>query len=182
MKFTLIIFYILATVSVISAFVTVTAKSTMRCALGLMFTMLGIAGIYVLMHAHLLAVLQILVYAGGVTVLMAFVILMMRQGESMRYPGPFMPVRVLSIITIFYLAYLIAPIYLEVKRIKPALSPDYGTVKLIASAIFSKHVIAFEAAGVLIFMTMIAVVAITGGMSGSLPPGEKPREGKKTND
>jgi NADH-quinone oxidoreductase subunit J len=160
LKFTALIFYLLAAVSIISALVVVFARSPMRCALGLMFTFLGLAGVYVLLHAHLIAVLQILVYAGGVTVLFAFVITMMRQGQQMRYPGPFMPVRILSVLTIFYLIYLIAPLYIEVERVKSALPSDYGTVRLVSEVLFSRYLVPFEATGVLILVTMIAAIAL----------------------
>jgi NADH-quinone oxidoreductase subunit J len=162
LKFTTVIFYLLAAVSVISAFMVVMARSPMRCALGLMFTFLGLAGIYVLLHAHLIAVIQVLVYAGGVTVLFAFVIMMMRQGQQMRYPGPFMPVRVLSIITIFYLIYVIGPVLVEVERIRSALPAGYGTVQLVGEVLFSRYVVPFEATGVLLLMTMVAAISLIG--------------------
>jgi len=152
----------MAAVSIVSALMVVFARSPMRCALGLMFSFLGLAGVYVLLHAHLIAVLQILVYAGGVTVLFAFVIMMMRQGQQMRYPGPFMPVRVLSILTIFYLIYVTGPVIFEVDRIKNSLPPDYGTVRLIGEVLFSKYIVPFEATGILILATMVAVIALVG--------------------
>lgn len=164
MKIQVIIFYLMSFISVIGALIVVTAKSPMRCALSLMFTFLGLAGIYVLLHAHLLAVIQILVYAGGVTVLFAFVIMILRHGEHVSYKEPFMPVRILSIATVFYLIYLIGPIYFEVKKIKgaPYPSSDYGTVRIISEALFSQHVAVFEIAGLLILITVTAVVSIIG--------------------
>lgn len=159
-KLTAIIFYIMAFLSVISALIVVFARSPMRCALGLMFTFLGLAGVYVLLHAHLIAVLQILVYAGGVTVLFAFVIMMMRQGQQMRYPGPFMPVRVLSVLTVFYLMYVMGPVVIEAQRVKGALPADYGTVRLVGEVLFSRYVIPFEATGILLLVTMIAAIAL----------------------
>jgi NADH-quinone oxidoreductase subunit J len=162
LRLTAVIFYVLAAFSVVSAFMVVMARSPMRCALGLMFTFLGLAGIYVLLHAHLIAVLQILIYAGGVTVLFAFVIMMMRQGQQISYPGPFMPVRVLSVITVFYLVYVVGPVLVEVERARSALPAGYGTVRLVGEVLFSKHVVPFEATGVLLLVTMIAAISIIG--------------------
>jgi len=163
LKLTTIIFYLLSIISVFSALIVVTARSPMRSALGLMFTFLGLAGIYVLLHAHLLAVVQILVYAGGVTVLFAFVILMIRHGEQISYSGPFMPVRVLSVLTVLYLVYLVGPIYLEVQRVKNALPAGFGTARALGESLFSsKHIIAFEAVGILLLVTMVASIALIG--------------------
>lgn len=165
-KLTAVIFYVMAAVSVVSALMVVFARSPMRCAVGLMGTFLGLAGIYVLLHAHLIAVLQVLVYAGGVTVLFAFVIMMMRQGQQMRYPGPFMPVRILSVLTLAYLVYLAGPVILEVQRLKEALPEGYGTVRLVGEALFSKAVVPFEATGMLLLVTMVAAISLIGRGAG----------------
>lgn len=162
MRLTAAVFYLLGAVSILSALVVVLARSPMRCALGLMFTFLGLAGVYVLMHAHAIAVLQVLVYAGGVMVLFAFVIMMMRQGQQVRYPGPFMPVRVLSIMTLFYLVYVIGPVIVEARRIKGALPPDYGTVRLVGEVLLSRYVVPLEATGLLLLMTMVAAISLMG--------------------
>jgi NADH-quinone oxidoreductase subunit J len=160
MTFTEIIFYVLAALAVADGLAVITCRSAMRCAVGLLATLLALAGVYVLMHAHLVAILQVLIYAGGITVLFGFVIMLLKQGQPMRYRGPFMPVWLVSLATACWLGYLVVPILREVSRAKEALPPDYGTVEVIGRALTSRHLVPFEAVALLLVMTMVGVIAI----------------------
>lgn len=60
-----------------SALATVLLRSPLRAAVALLFHILALAGLYLTLHAHLLAALQLLVYAGAVVVLFVFVIMLL---------------------------------------------------------------------------------------------------------
>ena len=67
-----IIFYLFAAITIASAAVTVFSKNIVYAAFSLVFTFFGVAGIYVLLSADFLAVTQLLVYVGGILILMIF--------------------------------------------------------------------------------------------------------------
>jgi len=67
-----IIFYIFAIVTILSAGIVVFSKNIVYSAFSLMFTFLGVAGIYVLLNADFIAITQLLIYVGGILVLMIF--------------------------------------------------------------------------------------------------------------
>ncbi|HET7152826.1 MAG TPA: NADH-quinone oxidoreductase subunit J [Candidatus Kapabacteria bacterium] len=67
-----IAFYVFAALTVVSAIITVTTKNIIYAAFALMFAFFGVAGIYALLNADFLAVTQILVYVGGILVLLVF--------------------------------------------------------------------------------------------------------------
>ena len=67
-----IAFYVFATVTVASAAVVVLARSLIYSAFALLFTFFGVAGLYVLLGADFLAATQLLVYVGGILVLLLF--------------------------------------------------------------------------------------------------------------
>ena len=67
-----VIFYIFAAVTVGSAAVVVLARSLIYSAFALLFTFFGVAGLYVLLGADFLAATQLLVYVGGILVLLLF--------------------------------------------------------------------------------------------------------------
>jgi NADH-quinone oxidoreductase subunit J len=67
-----VIFYVFATVTVMSAGVVVLARSLIYSAFALLFTFFGVAGLYVLLGADFLAATQLLVYVGGILVLLLF--------------------------------------------------------------------------------------------------------------
>jgi NADH:ubiquinone oxidoreductase subunit 6 (subunit J) len=67
-----IIFYIFGAITVAGAFVTALSKNIVYAAFALLFTFFGIAGLYVMANADFLAVTQLLVYVGGILILLIF--------------------------------------------------------------------------------------------------------------
>lgn len=66
------IFYLFAVITVISAFFVVTTRNIVYSAYYLLFTFFGVAGIYVLLGADFIAVVQLVVYVGGILILLLF--------------------------------------------------------------------------------------------------------------
>jgi len=71
-----VFFFITATLILFSAYFVVTARNLFRCAISLIAVLLGMAGLYLLMNAQFLSAIQIMVYIGGIVVLIVFVILL----------------------------------------------------------------------------------------------------------
>lgn len=67
-----IIFYLFAIVTVVSAFFVVTNRNIVHSAFFLLFTFFGVAGIYVLLAADFVAIVQLIVYVGGILILILF--------------------------------------------------------------------------------------------------------------
>ncbi len=79
-----IIFYLLATMSVVFAFLSVTTRQIFRAAIYLLFTLISIAGIYFWLQYEFIAAVQIVVYVGGIVVLIIFSIFLTQQtGEKL---------------------------------------------------------------------------------------------------
>ncbi|MBS1598740.1 MAG: NADH-quinone oxidoreductase subunit J [Bacteroidetes bacterium] len=79
MSLSTIIFYLLATLTLVSGFLAVTTKHIFRAAIYLLFSLLFIAGIYFWMHYEFIAAVQIVVYVGGIVVLIIFSIFLTHQ-------------------------------------------------------------------------------------------------------
>lgn len=78
-------FIILSIVTLASAVVVVGSKNIVRSALSLIPTLLGIAGLYILLHAEYVAGIQVLIYIGAIAVLILFVIMLTEQGTGARF-------------------------------------------------------------------------------------------------
>lgn len=78
-KITTIVFYALAAATLFSAIAAVTAKSIFRAALALTACLSLIAGFFILLGADFLAAAQILVYVGGIMIIMLFVVMLAQQ-------------------------------------------------------------------------------------------------------
>ena len=67
-----IIFYLFAAVTLLSAFFVVTSRNIVHAAFYLLFTFFGVAGIYVMLGADFVAIVQLIVYVGGILILLLF--------------------------------------------------------------------------------------------------------------
>lgn len=77
-----IFFYVMAAMILISAYFVVTASNLFRCAIGLLSVLLGVAGLYLLMQAEFVSAVQVMVYIGGIVVLIVFVILLVADASQ----------------------------------------------------------------------------------------------------
>ncbi len=78
MTFPQFLFYFFAVLAVVSALgMVLNVRNTVAAAMNLVVTMVALAGIYVLMEAHLIAVIQIMVYGGAIVVLFLFVVMLL---------------------------------------------------------------------------------------------------------
>lgn len=84
-----IIFYLLAALTLISGFMAVTSRHIFRAAIYLLFSLIGIAGIYFWLQYEFIAAVQIVVYVGGIVVLIIFSIFLTQQsGEELSRQKP----------------------------------------------------------------------------------------------
>jgi NADH-quinone oxidoreductase subunit J len=77
-------FIILSIVTLASAVVVVGSQNIVRSALSLIPTLLGVAGIFILLQAEYVAGIQVLIYVGAITVLILFVIMLTEHGTGAR--------------------------------------------------------------------------------------------------
>ncbi|SFM15395.1 MULTISPECIES: NADH-quinone oxidoreductase subunit J [Methanolobus] len=75
----LLIFVILALISIVFAVFVVTAKDVVRAAIALVVTMFIIAAFYIMLNAQFLGVAQVLVYIGAVGVLILFAVMLTKK-------------------------------------------------------------------------------------------------------
>ena len=79
-----LIFYVLAALAIIPAFWVVLSNNLVHAGFSLLFTLLGVAGLFAWMGADFIAVTQLMVYVGGVLVLILFTVMMTRVPKGDR--------------------------------------------------------------------------------------------------
>ncbi len=75
----MIIFLLIAIVTLVAAFRVVTVSNLVHAALWLILTLFGVASTFVLLNANFLAVVQVIVYIGAIAILMIFAIMLTRR-------------------------------------------------------------------------------------------------------
>ena len=90
-----VVFWFLAVGSVLAALGVVLLRDIFRAALLLVVVFLAIAGIFVMLNAEFLAVVQVLIYAGAIAILIIFAIMLTREVQQGNLPNRLQPVAVL---------------------------------------------------------------------------------------
>ncbi len=158
-----VLFGAFAVLTLLSAALVIFAKSPISSAMALVSTFFFLAGIYVLLWAHTVAVLQVLVYAGAIMVLFLFVIMLLNLGEEA--PGPRLTFsRILgggSAIGLFVvLALSIARVHTPAATLSGAQEQTFGTLRTIGQALFTTWLLPFEAVSLLLLVAMVGAVVV----------------------
>jgi NADH-quinone oxidoreductase subunit J len=82
---TAVLFYLFAALAAGSALCVVASRNIVRTAVALLFTLAGVAGLYVLLSAEFLAAVQLVVYAGGTLILIVFGIMLTSKSPFSRF-------------------------------------------------------------------------------------------------
>jgi NADH-quinone oxidoreductase subunit J len=134
-------------------------RNTVAGAMSLVLTMVSLGGVYVLLEAYLVGVLQILVYAGAIVVLFLFVVMLLNlRGES------WSPERI-RVAKIFGVAasgaLLLLLLWLMPDLGAPAeLRKGFGGYRDVGLVLFTDWLVAFEATSLLLLTAMIGAVVL----------------------
>ena len=152
-------FFVFAAVLVASSLAVVIGRNIVRSLVALLVAFLATAGLYVVLDAEFLAAVQILIYAGAVTTLLIFALMMTRNSMS-DASNPDNPRRVFAIaIGVVLLALLALVITTSVWPISVAQGPA-STTEVIGEALFNTYVLPFEIVGVLLLVALIGAILL----------------------
>jgi NADH-quinone oxidoreductase subunit J len=163
MSASVIIFYILASVIIIGALLAVTVNRIFRAAVFLLFSLIGIAGLYFYLSYEFLGAVQIVVYVGGIVVLIIFSIFLTGQsGSNMKSPGVLRSI-FSGLATIFLcgLALWTFKEHLFVNSGQQALEPSVKNIgrQMLSTTDFG-YILPFEVVSVLLLVAMISCIVI----------------------
>jgi NADH-quinone oxidoreductase subunit J len=157
----LVTFFVFAVPLLIAAAGVVTARSPVYAAMNLVAAFFFMAGIYVLLVAHLIAVMQILVYAGAVMVLFLFVIMLLSIHEDdggLHKPRAMQWIGAAGGLGLFGL--LIAATWHVTGGDLRTLSADFGTVKAVGNVLYTQYLLPFEATSLLLLVAIVGAVVV----------------------
>jgi len=153
-----LLFWIFAALIVATAVGVVVAKNPIYSAMSLVGTFFFLAGEYVLLRAHLVAALQVLVYAGAIMVLFVFVIMLLSLTPEELGVSKRTAFKAVGGLAAACLAGLIA--WAAGAGAGVAQGSQVGGVKAVARVLYTEHVLAFELAGVLLLVAIVGAVVV----------------------
>ncbi len=152
-------FWILAIVCVAAALAVVGLQNVFRAALALILCFLTVAGLYILLSAEFLAVIQILIYVGAISVIIILAIMMTREYQ---HGSPSSKFRVPAfIVSLLFLGVVIFAMVSTSWNVSPA-TPAAANTQEIAVKLFGAggYVLPLEIAGVLILAAVIGAIIL----------------------
>lgn len=168
-----IIFYLLAALTLGSGVIAVTTRHIFRAAISLLFSLIGVAGIYFWMDYQFIAAVQIVVYVGGIVVLIIFSIFLTQQsGEKL--PQQKIGRLVFSALAAFCGFALTIVQVLQHSFTKSVAVPVDASVRNIGEELLSLdkngYALPFEVVSMLLLAAMIGCIVIA-----MRTPGKKPK-------
>ena len=166
MNVELVLFGAFALLTLISAGLVIFAKSPISSAMSLVATFFFLAGIYVLLWAHTVAVLQVLVYAGAIMVLFLFVIMLLNLGEATS-TGPRLTLSRIAggaaaagLLVVLVMAIWRMPASTTTFTGAQAVASGFGTLPAIGQVIYTQWLLPFEAVSLLLLVAMVGAVVV----------------------
>lgn len=153
-----IFFITIAIITVTSALLMITTKNTFRSVILFIVTLLGFAGLYLLLQAQFVAFMQIMVYVGAVTVLTIFVIMLTKDIASIELKKSAHKKGIILIFTAIFLA-LLVKIFINVPNQNPAPSLN-NEIAGIGKLFLAKYALPFEVVSVLLLSALIGAIVV----------------------
>ena len=155
----MISFWIVAILAVVSALVTILHRNPVYGALALVQTLLLIAAMFALLDAHLVAFLQVIVYAGAIMVLFLFVIMLLAAGDEVRLEGR-TALRLGVLVASAALAFELATVLVAKQDDGAALPAGFGSTEVLAERLFSRWALPFEITSLLLMVAVVGAVVL----------------------
>jgi NADH-quinone oxidoreductase subunit J len=160
-----ILFYIFALVLLISGFKVISTKNPVHAALFLVLAFFNAAGIWMLLQAEFLSIALILVYVGAVMVLFLFVVMMLDLDvEHLRNQfKQFLPVAtIVGFVIVVEMTVVLVRGFIGSRIPMPLQTPEgESNTMSLGKLIYGDYVFAFEIAGIILLVAIVAAVALT---------------------
>ena len=161
------IFYVFATLSVLSALGVLFLRSPIHCALSLVGTFFCLGAIYVMLNAEFVAVIQVLVYAGAIMVLFLFVLMLLSSKDNEKYANKWSIGKLLAGLLSLGIFVQIASLFTaEELQLGPKgaytieILEEVGSIVLIGRLLFTDYILSFEIIAILLLIAVIGAVVI----------------------
>lgn len=171
-----LVFDILSVVAVIAALGVILARNPVHSAVALVVTFINLAAIFVMLHAEFLAAVQLLVYTGAVTVLIVFVIFLVRADDLPEFYGGNPVQRIFALLIGLALLGEVTAAILTRSSIgvsdvwtSKAIADAGGNVQVIGQVLYSDYVLPIQVVAVVLLVGTVAALVLARPASATLP-------------
>ena len=160
----LIIFSVLAAITIATAFLTIYSRNPIHSAIYLVICFFSIAGHYLLLNAQFLAIVHIIVYSGAIMILFLFTIMLMNLNKENEVHKPRIT-RLGAIVSFCLISLVLIAIFVNSKPITDGsydvLGEDYQSIKVLGKVLLNEYMVPVEFASILLLVAMIGTVLLS---------------------
>ncbi|WP_291428215.1 NADH-quinone oxidoreductase subunit J [Deinococcus sp.] len=157
-------FILLGALAIVGGVITIAARNAVHASLGLVGTLLCVAGLFATLNASFLAATQVIVYAGAVMVLFLFVIMLLNANQPVTSRDPVPYVRELAGIggTLLAGAFVVLAFTYQDPRplAEGAGALRGGTALVMGETLLTRFLLPFEAVSILLLVAIVGAVAL----------------------
>ena len=154
------VFWFIAIFTVISAITVVVNNQLLYSAIALLFTLFGVAGMYIFLWADFIAGVQLLVYIGGINVLIIFGIMLTNRISSVRLSQTNVQQGIGGVVGLWTFIMLTVVITKTQWYQSPGMEPS-STVYELGTLLMTKYLLPFEAASILLLGALIGAAILS---------------------
>ena len=155
-----ILFWLIAALTIASAAMVVLNNQLLYSAIALLFTLFGVAGLYIYLWADFIAGVQLLVYIGGINVLIIFGIMLTNRISSIRLSQTNVQQGVGGVVA-FWLFILISMVISKTSWYQTTSAEPSSTVREVGILLMTKFILPFEAISLLLLGALIGAALLS---------------------
>ncbi len=156
---TQVVFYFFAAMTVVGAGIVVFARSLIYSAFGLLFTFFGVAALYVFLGADFLAAAQLVIYVGGILVLLLFGVMLTHKLYDLKLKTEMHQVFPSLLVTLAVFFTLLG-VLLKTDWHTPGAQPAGPTTAEIGVLFMKDYILPFEIASIFLLVALIGAAMI----------------------
>ncbi|MBK6978500.1 MAG: NADH-quinone oxidoreductase subunit J [Cytophagaceae bacterium] len=154
------VFYIFCAIAVGGAIYVLLAKNVLYAAYGLLCSFLGVAGIFVFAGSEYVAVSQIMIYVGGILILLVFGIMLSSNKKSGK---EYLRIKNRNLtwgLSVGLALIALMTIIVSSLKIETSKTPTIQSIKYIGFSLMTEHVLALELIGILLLVALVGATFI----------------------
>ena len=154
------LFVVTSIFAMAGALMTISSRRPLRAAIGLLVHIVSLSAMFLTLNAHLLAVLQLLVYAGAIVVLFVFVIMLIGPAAEIGPMEGRLASRTLGIALTIVVVLAVSTSVAYFDAPWQAVSDEFGTVEGLGRAIYKQAMVPFEIISITLLVAIVGAIAV----------------------
>jgi NADH-quinone oxidoreductase subunit J len=156
-----ILFYILAGLAVMGGLLMVSLRNPLSGAFSLILSLVSLAGLFAMLHAEFVFILQVLVYAGAIMVLIIFTIMLLNLNKEELEEAPVGWMRLIFTALVCAAgAFGAIKVFGHIQPPKIEMTADFGSIEGVGRLMLSNFLYPFEIISLILLVAVVGVVLL----------------------